>query len=69
MSAIGAGLKSVLFGNLNAGFMVAESSPMTVRRLNERFADTGQVGFLFAQRIGTCVVNGAAMNHLLHPTA
>jgi HK97 family phage major capsid protein len=69
MQAIAATAKSVLFGNLNAGFMVAESSPMTVRRLNERFADTGQVGFLFAQRIGTVVTNAAAIQHLLHPAS
>jgi HK97 family phage major capsid protein len=68
MQAIGATNKSILFGNFRAGFMVAESSPMTVRRLTEVYAPYGQVGFLFAQRIGTAVVNANAINHLLHAT-
>jgi HK97 family phage major capsid protein len=68
MQAIGGGNKSVLFGNLRAGFMVAESSPMVVRRLNEAYAVNGQVGFLFSQRIGSQTVNAAALQHMIHPT-
>jgi HK97 family phage major capsid protein len=51
---------AVLFGDLNAGYLVANRQQITVQRLDERFADQGLVGFLFRQRVGGDVIRPAA---------
>jgi HK97 family phage major capsid protein len=51
---------SVLFGDMNAGYMIAQRQQITVQRLDERYADQGLVGFLFKQRVGGDVIRPAA---------
>lgn len=68
MSAVGASAKSVFFGNLNY-YTVAENPGFVVKRLNERFADTGEIGYLFSQRIAGVANQTEALKHLVHPSA
>ena len=56
---------SVLFGDLEAGYMVADRRRITVQRLDERYAELGLVGFLFKQRLGADVIRPAAFAKLL----
>jgi HK97 family phage major capsid protein len=56
---------SVLFGDLEAGYMVADRRRITVQRLDERYAELGLVGFLFKQRVGGDVIRPAAFAKLL----
>jgi HK97 family phage major capsid protein len=56
---------AVLFGDLRSGYMVADRQQITVQRLDERYADVGQVGFLFRQRVGGDVIRPAAFSKYL----
>jgi HK97 family phage major capsid protein len=56
---------SVLYGDLSAGYMVADRRRITFQRLDERFAEQGLVGFLFKQRVGGDVIRPAAFAKLL----
>lgn len=56
---------SVLFGDINAGYMVADRRRITFQRLDERYAEEGMVGFLFKQRVGGDVIRPAAFAKLL----
>ncbi|GHU77492.1 hypothetical protein AGMMS49992_25520 [Clostridia bacterium] len=50
MPTISAGAKSIIFGDLSY-FWVADRQGRVFKRLNELFAQTGQVGFLATQRV------------------
>ena len=50
MPLIGAGKKPILFGDLSY-YWIGDRKGITFRRLNERYADTGQVGFLASKRL------------------
>ena len=45
-----AGAKPILFGDLSY-YWIGDRKGITFRRLNERYADTGQVGFLATKRL------------------
>jgi len=45
-----AGSKPILFGDLSY-YWIGDRKGITFRRLNERYADTGQVGFLASKRL------------------
>lgn len=47
---VAAGAKPVLFGDLSY-YWIGDRQGITFRRLNERYADTGQVGFLATKRL------------------
>lgn len=47
---IAAGAKSILFGDLSY-YWIGDRSGITFKRLNERYADYGQVGFLASKRV------------------
>ena len=53
---------SVIFGDVNSGYLVADRQQITVQRLDERYADVGLVGFLFRQRVGGDVMRPAAFS-------
>ncbi|MDH6226214.1 phage major capsid protein [Streptomyces sp. MJP52] len=54
MPSMGAGAKSVLFGDLYAGYLIRDVQDVQLLRLSERYADYLQVGFLaFARTDGT----------------
>ena len=56
----GASDPSVLFGDLNAGYVVANRQQIVVQRLDELYAAQGLVGFLFKERVGGDVYRPAA---------
>ena len=47
---VAAGAKPILFGDLSY-YWIGDRKGITFRRLNERYADTGQVGFLASKRL------------------
>lgn len=47
---LGAGNKTVIFGNLDY-YWIGDRKGVTFKRLNERYADTGQIGFLATKRL------------------
>jgi HK97 family phage major capsid protein len=49
-------------------YTIGERVGMTVRRLNELYAGTGQVGILASIRVGGAVTQAEAFKHLVHPT-
>ena len=50
MPEIGAGKKTVLFGDLKF-YWVGDRQGVSFKRLNERYADSGQIGFLATKRV------------------
>lgn len=50
MPEMKAGNKAILFGNFQY-YWIGDRQGITFRRLNERYADTGQVGFLATKRL------------------
>ena len=50
MPEIGEGNKTVLFGDLEF-YWIGDRQGVTFKRLNERYADTGQIGFLATKRV------------------
>jgi len=51
---------SVIFGDPNLGYLVADRQQITVQRLDERYAELGLVAFLFKMRVGGDVMRPAA---------
>lgn len=52
---------AVFFGDFWSGYMIADRQTLTVQRLNERYAETGKVGFLFTMRVGGDVIRPQAL--------
>jgi HK97 family phage major capsid protein len=53
-----------LFGNWRAGYTIVDRQGMTVQRLDELYAESGMVGFLFYCRVGGGVVRPDAFRAL-----
>jgi HK97 family phage major capsid protein len=51
---------SVVFGDFQAGYMIADRRKVSVQRLEERYADEGKVGLLFSHRVGGDVIRPKA---------
>jgi HK97 family phage major capsid protein len=64
MPAATTGLKSVVFGDLSY-YTVADRQGVTVQRLNELYAATGQVGFRAYKRTDGKVTLSSAIKHLI----
>ena len=47
---IGAGQKLIMFGDISF-YWIGDRQGITFKRLNERYADYGQVGFLASKRV------------------
>jgi len=67
-AAIGAGAKSMLFGNFGFYGWVRNRS-LRVRRLTELYAGNGQIGILANFRAGGKVLQAEAFQYATHPTA
>ncbi|MDG9703807.1 phage major capsid protein [Streptomyces sp. DH37] len=52
--------KSVIFGDVRQGYMIADRRRLTVTRLVERYADEGKIGLLFRHRVGGAVIRPKA---------
>ena len=68
VAKVGAGAKSLLFGNFNYMGVVLNRG-LRVRRLNELYAGNGQVGILATYRFGCAVLQAEAFQYATHPTA
>lgn len=55
MPAMQAGSKPVIFGDFNF-YWIGDRQGVTFKRLNERYADTGQIGFLATKRVDAKLV-------------
>ncbi|WP_116051686.1 phage major capsid protein [Amycolatopsis palatopharyngis] len=53
--------KSVMFGDMKSGYMIADRRRLTVQRLEERYADEGKIGLLFTHRVGGDVIRPKAL--------
>jgi len=53
--------KSVMFGDIRAGYMIADRRRLTVQRLEERYAEEGKIGLLFTHRVGGDVIRPKAL--------
>ncbi len=61
MPAIATGNDTIAFGDFSQAYWIRDAGPIQIKRLDERYADTGQVGFLCSARVdGKVVDNGAA---------
>lgn len=60
-----AGAKSILFGDLSY-YWIGDRKGITFKRLNERYADMGQVGFLASKRLDGKLVLPEAIKVLQH---
>jgi len=65
MPQIGAGNKSVLFGDLSY-YWIADRQGRVFQRLNELYAPNGQVGFLATQRVDAKLILPEAVKVLKH---
>ena len=52
MPSVATGNKAVLFGDFKAGYLLRTDGAPTIKRLDERFADTDEVGFIIRTRVG-----------------
>jgi HK97 family phage major capsid protein len=52
--------KSIMFGDLRQGYMIADRRRLTVTRLTERYAEEGKLGLLFRHRVGGGVIRPKA---------
>lgn len=53
--------KSLMFGDMRAGYMIADRRRLTVVRLVERYAEQGKIGLLFTHRVGGDVIRPKAL--------
>jgi HK97 family phage major capsid protein len=67
-ATIAASAKTLLFGNFDYLGWV-ENRGFRVRRLNELYAGTGQIGILAQMRFGCRVLQAEAFQYATHPTA
>jgi HK97 family phage major capsid protein len=52
---------SVVFGDFYSGYMICDRQQLTVQRLTELYAESGQVGLLFTMRVGGDVIRPQAL--------
>lgn len=64
--ALATGVKSIAFGNVRAAYVIRDvQGSMTLQRLDERYADYNQVGFIGMQRSDGLVQDPSAMKLLV----
>lgn len=69
MAEPAAGVKSIGFGDIREAYVIRDVSDFALLRLNERYADYLQVGFLGFQRSDGTLQNGAAFKTLQQAAA
>ena len=68
MPEVASDSKPILFGDFNY-FWIGDRGKRSVKRLNERYADHGQVGFIATQRVDAKLVLPEAIKSLKIKTA
>lgn len=53
--------KSLFFGDLSRGYMIADRRGLMVQRLSEKYAESGKVALLFTRRVGGAVIRPKAL--------
>lgn len=66
VAALGTGNKSLAYGDFSY-YWIADRGARAVKRLDERYAELGQVGFLAMERIDGVLTITEAVKHLVHP--
>ena len=66
VAAVGSSAKSVAFGDFSY-YWIGDRGARTVKRLDERFADTGEIGFAANERIDGVLTVQESVKHLVHP--
>ncbi len=56
MPSVAANAYSVLFGDFHSGYIIVDRVAMVVKRLIEKYAETGQIAFLTRKRVGGQVI-------------
>jgi HK97 family phage major capsid protein len=57
LPSIGANNKSIMFGDFNAGYLFRQVGDFQIVRLNERYLDSGMIGFILFARVGGVVTD------------
>lgn len=65
MPTVEAGAKSILYGDFSYYWILVRKERV-MQRLNEKYADTGQIGFRMYQRVDANLVLPEAVVHLVH---
>lgn len=65
MDGLTASKKAILFGHFPSAYVWRMVSEIDIRVLNERYIDTGSVGFIAFARADGNTINSAAVKHLL----
>ena len=55
LDALAPGSKSVLFGDFDK-FWIGDRGSRSIKRLSEKYADSGQVGFIVSERVDAKLV-------------
>lgn len=63
MPEVAAGNKPILFGDFNY-FWIGDRGTRSIKRLNERYADLGQIGFMATQRVDAKLILPEAIKAL-----
>lgn len=56
ITAVASGSRSLIFGDYKRLYMAVDKNTMSMQRLDEKYADTDEVGFIFRRRFGGAVV-------------
>jgi len=52
LPTVAAGHKAIIFGDMKLGYLLRTDGLPTIKRLDERYADTDEVGFIIRTRVG-----------------
>ncbi|MFR9807071.1 phage major capsid protein [Pseudonocardia sp. RS010] len=69
IAAVAASARSVIFGDFNAGYRIYDRLGMTVKFLDQLYAEDGMVGWKVRKRVGGDVIRPEAFRILAHPAS
>jgi HK97 family phage major capsid protein len=69
IASVAASARSVAFGDFNAGYRIYDRQGMTVKVLDQLYAEDGMIGWKIRMRVGGDVVRPDALRILAHPAA
>ncbi|MFG2683156.1 phage major capsid protein [Streptomyces sp. NPDC048392] len=69
MASVAASARSVAFGDFAAGYRIYDRAGMTVKVLDQLYAEDGMIGWKIRKRVGGDVVRPEALRILAHPAA
>jgi HK97 family phage major capsid protein len=69
IAAVAASARSAAFGDFNAGYRIYDRQGMTVKVLDQLYAEDGMIGWKIRMRVGGDVVRPDALRILSHPAS